>query len=282
MAYTGTGTEQDPYLVSNLTDLLECIAITNAYVKVVSDINAADDETYTGEIPAITFSCTKLYADELKIIDGVTVNASIFIYGGSTGHTMQKIFFKNCEHKISIGTSAGSFINGGSRTSNFIVDECKFSVRAVYDTTIPYYFNTQYVAISNSAIDFTSEIGQINTSGSPFIQGALSYSNLVIRNAVGLQRICTTVTRSAVILENPETTASTVSLVSGSSGYSYFAFINPDFGSNTVTVNATGTLTKVLCMIDNSTGTYTVSEATTVTASQLKDQAYLTEIGFLP
>lgn len=280
--YTGTGTEQDPYLVSNLTDLLECIAITNAYVKVIADINAADDENYTGEISAITFSCAKLYADELKIIDGVTVNASIFIYGSSTGHTMQKIFFKNCEHKISIGTSAGSFINGGIRTSNFIVDECKFSVRAVYDTTIPYYFNTQYVAISNSAIDFTSGIGGINTSGSPFIQCSLSYSNLVIRNAVGLQRIATTVTRSAVILENPEITANTISLVSSSSGYSYFAFINPVFTQTDTGINTAGTLTKVLCMIDNPTGTYTISGPTVVTSTQLKDQAYLTEVGFLP
>ena len=45
--------------------------------ELIADINAADDENYTGEISAITFSCTKLYADELKIIDGVTVFDSV-------------------------------------------------------------------------------------------------------------------------------------------------------------------------------------------------------------
>ncbi|MBR1528752.1 MAG: hypothetical protein IJ642_05575, partial [Oscillospiraceae bacterium] len=77
MSYTGTGTEQDPYLVSTLTDFLTCAAIAGAYVKVISDINSADDPNYEGELTnPISIMCRKLYADQDKIISGITVTAA--------------------------------------------------------------------------------------------------------------------------------------------------------------------------------------------------------------
>jgi len=276
--YTGTGTQEDPYLVSNLTDFLECVAIANAYIKVIADIDAADDENYTGEISTLTINCKELYADELKIIEGITVYATNFIRS-SGGITLRKLFFKNCEHKFPVSTAA-CFINAGTRNNYTNVNNCKFSVRATYQDSVAYYFSTEYVNLTNVAVDFTSEITSINTSGSPFVQGPVSYSNFIIRNAVGFAKIFSTAIRTGVILENPEFGSSPLQLTLSSSSYSYFAFVNPDFGH--ITITSGGTLNKVLCMIDNSTGTYTVSEATTVTASQLKDQAYLTEIGFLP
>lgn len=52
MAYTGTGTEADPYLVDNITDFCTCVNIsTGAFVKLTADIDCTNAPiTGTGEI----------------------------------------------------------------------------------------------------------------------------------------------------------------------------------------------------------------------------------------
>ena len=88
MAYTGTGTEADPYCVSTLSDFFYCINQGGAFVKVISDIDGETDETYTGEITDTKqIYCSKIYADEKKSIKGISflcdiafeINSSIII-----------------------------------------------------------------------------------------------------------------------------------------------------------------------------------------------------------
>ena len=50
MAYTGTGTQSDPYVVSTLPDLITCLSNGNVYVKVAADIDCAQEPTYSGKI----------------------------------------------------------------------------------------------------------------------------------------------------------------------------------------------------------------------------------------
>lgn len=79
MAYTGTGTEQDPYLVSTFADFLTCVAIEGAYVKVIADIDASQEEDYIyGIDTAVTVNAAKVCADEVKSISNVAVNGTLY------------------------------------------------------------------------------------------------------------------------------------------------------------------------------------------------------------
>ena len=79
MAYTGTGTEADPYLVSTFADFLTCVAVEGAYVKVTADIDASQEENYIyGIDTAVTVNAAKVYADEVKSISNVAVNGTLY------------------------------------------------------------------------------------------------------------------------------------------------------------------------------------------------------------
>ena len=47
MAYTGTGTEADPYLVDNITDLITCMGI-GGFIKLTADIDGTNSPTTNG------------------------------------------------------------------------------------------------------------------------------------------------------------------------------------------------------------------------------------------
>ena len=85
MAYTGSGTQDDPYLVSTLADLRTCARIPGKYVKVISDIDASleeDDES------RLTIGCELLYADEMRTISNIIVASDIFLCKNTNGTTV--------------------------------------------------------------------------------------------------------------------------------------------------------------------------------------------------
>ena len=69
---SGTGTQSDPYLVSDLDSVLQCIAVSDAYVELVDDIYCGDDPTYRS-IVSVSFNiqCKKFYAQTKKNIYGL-------------------------------------------------------------------------------------------------------------------------------------------------------------------------------------------------------------------
>ena len=46
MKYTGTGTQADPYVPTDITGFLYCVAQAGTYVKLVSDIHAGNDQCH--------------------------------------------------------------------------------------------------------------------------------------------------------------------------------------------------------------------------------------------
>ncbi|MBR0483932.1 MAG: hypothetical protein IJJ69_04030 [Oscillospiraceae bacterium] len=101
MAYTGTGTEADPYLVSTFADFLTCVAINGAYVKVTADIDASQEEAYQSAIETpITFSAAKVYADSMKEISNAIVQAvTLFLLNSAYDCTIENIYFKDVIYK---------------------------------------------------------------------------------------------------------------------------------------------------------------------------------------
>ena len=280
MKYTGTGAQADPYVPTDITGFIYCVAQTGAYVKLVSDIHAGNDPDYSGQISAINCNCQEVSADSLTEIEGVTVyDADFMTHSSSASNRFKNLYFKNCEHAIS-GSGESYFLNVGSKSYYPKFEDCQFSVRAVYDGAKTYHFNTATTSLVRCAVDFTSEINTLESSAI-FCLGKVSYSNFVIRNAVKGGVRFANLEKSAVILENFQTTQYGLDLCTDAV-FSYFALVNPKFGTGTCDIRGTsGNL--ALVALDNPTGNYSVaSPFISVTPEQLKDKDYLTSIGFLP
>lgn len=145
MAYTGTGTEADPYLVSDFDSLKTCVAISGAYVKVISGIDAE-----MNDMGAI--ACRSLYADELTEIINIHREEAVAV--DITGSSAQ---IKNINFKDMIfwptATSGYNVLFRGSSASNTAptIENCEFSMQGNARNTC-LIFSTGYMNIDNSAV----------------------------------------------------------------------------------------------------------------------------------
>ena len=69
---TGDGTQSNPYLVSTIDEILQCIAVSDAYVELTDDIYCRDYPAYR-DIVNVSFNilCKKFYAQTQKTIYGL-------------------------------------------------------------------------------------------------------------------------------------------------------------------------------------------------------------------
>ena len=186
MAYTGTGTEQDPYLVSNLDDFITCVGITGAYVKVIADINALDGNEYP-IYQGITFaSSVTVYADTLTKIGGFMVKrtSNCFNRPTTTGTiTIRNIHFTDILFKPTGDIANVIYGSGVANQWEFI--ESKISIKTEYDS--------QWVVCATGAnfhqcglyFDFEGSTGGI-TSGvpAPFSNNVNFYEIIVELNSL--------------------------------------------------------------------------------------------------
>jgi len=139
MAYSGSGTQADPYLVDNGYDLLQLCGgdgstHPGAYIKVTQDIDFAQESWYTGKITyPIRLDGLKLYADTLTEIKGLTVEAAFFLRIESNSQTIENLYFKNCCHKVSGSQFAtiACYYSASSYTNKVVFNNCKFSLLVV-------------------------------------------------------------------------------------------------------------------------------------------------------
>lgn len=131
MAYTGTGTEQDPYLVSNLDDFITCVGITGAYVKVIADIDTREETEYP-TYRKITFAALKVYADTLTKVSGFIVADDYCFYKNGSGNAtaIQNIHFTDILYKP-VG-NATVIYQSSSNSYDFI--GCIVSIETSYDS----------------------------------------------------------------------------------------------------------------------------------------------------
>lgn len=294
MAYTGTGTEQDPYLVNNLTDFLTCIAIRGAYVKVIADIDAADDENYDTELDSpIRFYCMRCYADEKKIIRGIVVRANYFMYTDVNGTTVENLSFLDCEHK-----KTADYYSVQIQQNRCPFISCDFSMRVLEYGNHSHFANctatTTYYQFENCAFDIEFIHTDINSSLKYLMEKCKTHKcNIVFRNAcVKNYQIVSNMNYTALLLYNVNLSESVLRpFYSAANSYIAAAgFVNSD-GSTGLDVKYTGGADGIKNVLvygtaDSETddaGTVTVvSPMRKVTAAQLRSNEYLTEIGFLP
>ena len=98
MAYTGTGTQSDPYVVTTFADFLACVAQEGVYVEVGADLDSAA-EGY-GYISPIDVKAAEVYGtsgDTLRKISNVTVegNALFDMHNGAGNQSISRLHLEN-------------------------------------------------------------------------------------------------------------------------------------------------------------------------------------------
>lgn len=318
MAYTGTGTEADPFVVSTYSDF-KYVTDNNGsgtyyWVKIADDINCADDPNYTGvQTTSINTNHVHIYADSLKCIEGLTVNAEYFMYNSySDAVYINNIYFKNCVFKATTNDSAVYMDRYGMGRGNFT--NCKFSMIAslgsysasvIKNTTFTNCAAYFKVMNANTSATFgywnTTSFRNVFTNSNVIVDGmqfAAPMNEILEYNiwGFGYDKIQAELSSSSVILKNWNIiTPAGVSTVwvqdeGGTTriNASYVALLNCTFSSDLTTLNgtssgSTGTLS--LCGTDNTSLTLNSPNPGTMivtTIDNLRSKDYLLSVGFLP
>ena len=111
MAYTGTGTQADPFIPTTITSLYEVLNICNNdessfgvagyYIKLTSNLDCANDTDYVGySNTPITLSSyvNKIYSDSGYKVIGLCIKAQYFInaFATANNYVIDNIGFENC------------------------------------------------------------------------------------------------------------------------------------------------------------------------------------------
>ena len=279
---TGTGTQADPYIPTTLNEFITAVGTAGAYVTLTQDINAANDPEYTGELTTpITWAASvqgggftllgltlRTSASAIRFAKGITIEAMrleiafkrdasfdmLVAYGSGS-----KPLFSACLFRIKLDESTydGSFMDELS------FQDCAMSISTTAETAA----NTDFFWICDflrTTIHFTAEM--LRASGASAIIGAS----------------CTFV-RSAAIFAQLTASEGNFSLVGGGAAsdgirYSYAAILAL---SGSIAISHYGS--SCIIAIDPSASISSIPSGwTRATLAQMKDQDWLTSVGFLP
>ena len=302
--------------VETLEDLLQANTDNSGkYIKVLNDINPANEPSYTGSITSAQASYKNyIYADTPKTISGLVVVGNAFIMTpNNTPSTFEQINFINCVFKA---TSTSSVLFRGYNSSYPLnLNKCTISIRCQisgYDST--FYVYTNGTSITNCSVYVQNSIK--GNSGSALFQPSASNapttnSNFVFENfyVTGYTSESTNMwnyyTSSCAFVWKNCTFTGTKLFNSNSSSYdhaiqTYHAFTGCTFPSGQQVVRCTKS-NAVACDSDTSTTgsnypftPYTGTPASLVVlctlsedgevgfSESLKDKQYLLDTGFLP
>lgn len=173
---TGTGTQNDPYIVDNTADFLEAVAQSDVYVQLGSDIDvAADGYEYIG---SVTVNALSINGNGFAIRNATFQTGNPCFSAGNANGVYSDISFLDCAVKPTSGTSA-TFIYGNQ--NSFIGMKLSLQVQPLSRF---YIFNRANA--SNCAADITMNGGSIAIS---FYTQSLSNSTFFIRGSYTMDRI---------------------------------------------------------------------------------------------
>ena len=292
MAYTGTGTQSDPYVVTTFADFLACVAQEGVYVEVGADLDAAAEGF--GYIEPIAVMATKVYADSMKKISNVTVEGNAvfeFVYQSSSAEkSIQRLHLENWTWKatstpaVSTHTTIMFYSNGGEPTIRY----CKMSVSATASVSSTVLRLKSRVVTADCAfvIDMHNAANFIPCANS---NAADAFSNTTVSidgsgtttwvagtSTTGRWIYCT---NTGIVLKNMEVTGAPG--FNNGEGFSYLVFEDCTLpGSSAIYASKESNL---ICFAGTTSDeSARVNSGTVVTQSQLKDKAYLQSIGWLP
>lgn len=292
MAYTGTGTQSDPYVVTTFADFLTCVAQEGVYVEVGADLDAAAEGF--GYISPIGVKATNVYADSMKKISNVTVEGDAifeFVHQSSSAEkSIQRLHLENWTWKAVQNLGVTTHIpimfysNGGSQTIRY----CKMSVSATASdsSVILRLKSCVFTADSAFVMDLHNASNFIPCSSSNTYDGSRNTTFSIDGNGTTTWAAGTPAnnrwqycTNTGIVLKNMTVTGAP-GLNSGD-GFSYMVFEDCELqGESAIyAVNESNLICFAGTTSDESAR---VNSGTVVTQSQLKDKSYLQQIGWLP
>lgn len=316
MAYTGTGTQADPFIPTTITSLYDVLDICNNdessfgvagyYIKLTSNIDCANDPNYVGySNTPITLSSyvNKLYSDNGYKIIGLCVKAQYFINAFATAdnYVIDNIDFENCFWKPSTTGVCFYLTSSGSSTD---------ASKHMYRVTASIYVaasddNTQLISFQYGSMPFSTieesslyfDLGNsvnIDCSQQNFMFSHFINTNIIITNAylygIGGQPYIITaylnngspynsfIFKNCFVYVN---SSGDLNLIANLH-YSYAAFIDCTFGNCTAKY-----FQCEHCVVasDNYTNVGHSDETNVInylTIQELQDNQKLIDIGFLP
>lgn len=282
---TGTGTQNDPYIVDNTADFLEAVAQSGVYVQLGSDIDvAADGYEYIG---TVTVNALSINGNGFAIRNATfQPGSSGFCFSVDNGNSVcRDISFLDCAVKPS--TTSAAFIYG--KQNSFIGMKLSLQVQP-----LSYFTLFSRANVSNCAADITMNGGAIFISYYPQY---LSNSTFFIRGSYIFDKTITGSSGSGYVVQaqnvgivfdgsipfSPSTRTNLGNYVSFVGCYFAFADSVTIGGSLTVSLGQYSTSGQNLVFsIGDGLSISTPSNFPRLTTAQMQDAAYLQSIGWLP
>lgn len=293
MAYTGTGTQADPFVVTTFADFLECVAQEGVYVEVGADLDAAAEGF--GYISPIDVKAVEVYGtsgDTLRKISNVTVegNALLDMHNGTGNQSISRLHLENWTWKAASAPYVaihGPIMFYRSNGSGYL-QKCKVSV-----SVMPQAANTNVRMISTITCSDSAIVMQMHNCGN-FVpctapstaEGSRNTTISIDGNGTSTWVAGTSVssrwqycTNTGIVLKNMEVTGAPG--INGGEGFGYLVFEDCTLpGSSAIYAAKESNL---ICFAGTTSDeSARVSSGTVVTQSQLKDKSYLQQIGWLP
>lgn len=295
MAYTGTGTQSDPFVVTTFSDFLSCVAQEGVYVEVGADLDAAAEGF--GYISPIDVKAVEVYGtagDTLRKISNVTVEGDAvfeFVYHLSSAEkSIQRLHLENWTWKavqnlgVTNHTPVMFYSNGGSPTIRY----CKMSVSATASdsSTILRLKSRVFTADSAFVMDLHNAGYFIPCSSSNNYDGSRNTTFSIDCNGTTTWAAGTAAnnrwvycTNTGIVLKNMEVTGAPG--FNSGDGFSYLVFEDCTL-PGTSAIYAVKESNLICFAGTTSDESARVNSGTVVTQSQLKDKSYLQQIGWLP
>ena len=195
MAVTGSGTEQDPWIVHNISEIQSCISQSGKYMKLANDINCND---YGTSFVWSTLSSNADFDLDGHTIKNIEVGTSTYFSSGSSGliHNgkILNVFlngsmafsldgkFKNVSFSIDATaqtiTDSSTAVFNGNQTN---IDSCAIYVRNTKKALV-HDGSGNYITINETDIWVDSDVDTTGTGGggywSTYIGAAMVKSRL--------------------------------------------------------------------------------------------------------
>ncbi|MBR7039647.1 MAG: hypothetical protein IKI21_10430 [Oscillospiraceae bacterium] len=273
---TGTGTQSDPFVPITLTEFIEAVGTSGAYVALDRDIDAAEDPNYGGELTSsIALQCTEMDGSD-HVVSGITVRAdSFFKQTVSSSCRLKNVVMRDMCHKRN-GNNYTLVGSGGNYT---VYDHVRLAIKI--DASGGWLDFGGYITLTYSAfaIECTGS-GSFNRAF--FTTCSLDSSTVYIKNPASgfLLQFNNWHTRNAFIFDAPRGSLTLTSRANSPKDLSYYAIVNCN--SDTV-VNCGDSGTTCLVATDDDTVAVTLANGwTRCSIDQLKDKNYLSSVGWLP
>ena len=282
---TGTGTENDPYIVDNIADFRTACQKSDAYVELSSDIDCNDNETMSDNFNTLSIYCHKIDGKSYSIRNIYTAidrNKSAFefmsgrITGGIYNLNFENVFFNStsCSFIDSLKNSSVKFYNcnfsGNINTSNsyafcnniISAEKCTFNFKVISSRSLGVVFSCLKAESCEFRLKMYSIKRCTSTSGTIASQADNSY----VVGSWDFQEEDTSTSKTALFTY---------------SNHSYVAMSMKNAGTNIFFSTSSNPLT---CFYDNDLlENSEISEQNNIyalTTEQCKNRDYLNSIGF--